>query len=129
MSEARSCQPLFLSEEFKRPAGAYSPAVRAGDFVFASGQVPRDPKTGALLGNTVEEQTRGVFDNIRRVLEAAGTSLDNVVSVSAFLTDMGNWEAFDAVYREQFKPPFPTRTTIGCQLHGVLVEITVIARV
>lgn len=129
MNEARNWQPVFLSDEYQRPAGAYSPATRAGDFVFASGQVPRDPRTGELLGTTLEEQTRGVFDNLRRLLQAAGTSLDNVVSVSAFLADMGEWGAFDGVYREQFRPPFPARTTIGCQLHGVLVEITVIARV
>jgi 2-iminobutanoate/2-iminopropanoate deaminase len=131
MSEggARNWQPVFLSDEFKRPAGAYSPAVRAGDFVFASGQVPRDPRTGQLLGSTVEDQTHGVFDNIRRLLQAAGTSLDNVVSVSAFLADMKDWDAFDAVYRQNFAAPFPARTTIGCQLHDVLVEITVIAKV
>lgn len=129
MSEERNWQPIFLSDEYKRPAGAYSPAVRAGDFVFASGQVPRDPRTGELLGTTLEQQTHGVFDNLRRILQAAGTSLDNVVSVSAYLTNMGEWDVFDAVYREEFSAPFPARTTIGCQLHGVLVEITVIARI
>jgi 2-iminobutanoate/2-iminopropanoate deaminase len=109
------------------PKGAYSRAVRAGNLLFVSGQVPRAFETGELLGSDVPSQTRGVLGNVRRVLEAAGLSLADVVSVTAYLADIGQWDAFDAAYRETFAAPYPTRTTVGAALHGVLVEVSVIA--
>src|SRR5207248_10352703 len=99
MSE-RQWQPVFLSDEYRRPAGAYSPAVRSGDFVFASGQVPRNLQTGELVGETVFEQTHAVFENVRLVLQAAGATLADIVSVNAYLSDIGDWDAFDVVYRQ-----------------------------
>jgi 2-iminobutanoate/2-iminopropanoate deaminase len=109
------------------PKGAYSPAVRAGDFVFVSGQVPRDPATGALVGDDVAAQTRQTLANLRRVLEAAGATLADVVSVAVHLAHADDWGAFDAAYRETFAPPFPTRTAVGAELRGILVEITAVA--
>ena len=110
------------------PVGAYSRAVRAGDLIFVSGQVPRDLETGELMGETLAEQTRGVLHNVRRVLEAAGASMDDIVSVTAYLEDMSAWGEFNTLYREAFRPPYPSRTTLGASLHGVMVEISVIAR-
>ena len=121
----RAWEPVELAGP---PVGAYSRAIRAGDLIFVSGQVPRDLETGELMGTTLAEQTRGVLENVRRVLASAGATLDDVVSVTAYLEDMGDWGEFNAVYREAFTAPYPTRTTVGASLHDVLVEITVVAR-
>lgn len=110
------------------PVGAYSRAVRAGDLIFVSGQVPRDLETGELMGSTLAEQTRGVLENVRRVLEAAGAGMDDIVSVTAYLEDMSAWGEFNELYRAAFRAPYPSRTTLGASLHGVLVEISVIAK-
>jgi 2-iminobutanoate/2-iminopropanoate deaminase len=126
---SRSWQPVDLGGNVPPPKGAYSRAIRAANLVFISGQVPRDPVTGALLGDDIEAQTAAVFDNVRRTLAAGGASLGDVVSVTAWLSDIANWDRFDAVYRTMFRAPYPTRTTVGAQLHGVLVEITAIASV
>ncbi len=112
------------------PKGAYSPAVRAGPFVFVSGQVPRDPHTGALVGeDDVRAQTRQTLANVAGVLAAAGATLADVVGVTVHLADVGHWAAFDAVYREVFAPPYPTRTVVGAALRGILVEVTAVAYV
>jgi 2-iminobutanoate/2-iminopropanoate deaminase len=111
------------------PVGAYSRAVRAGDLIFVSGQVPRDLESGELMGSTLAEQTPAVLENVRRVLEAAGAGMDDIVSVTAYLEDMSAWGEFNELYRAAFRPPYPSRTTLGASLHGVLVEISVIAKV
>ena len=92
-----------------------------------SGQVPRDPATGALVGNTVQEQTRQVIANLRNVLEAGGATLDDVVSITCYLANERDWEAFNGEYRQLFRAPYPTRTTVGAGLRDVLVEISAIA--
>jgi 2-iminobutanoate/2-iminopropanoate deaminase len=122
-------QAVELGAGFPPPAGAYSPVIRAGEFLFVSGQVPTDPATAEVVGVTVAEQTRYVIEKLSRVLSAAGSSLRAVVSVNAYLADIKDWDAFDAAYRAAFTPPYPTRTTVGAGLHGVLVEISAIARV
>lgn len=110
------------------PRGAYSPAVRAGDLVFVSGQVPRDPWTGALVGgDDVAAQTRQTLANLALALAAAGAALTDVVSVAVHLANADDWAAFDAAYREVFTPPYPTRTAVGAALRGVLVEVTAVA--
>ncbi|HSJ23398.1 MAG TPA: RidA family protein [Longimicrobiales bacterium] len=126
MSE-RSWSPVTLGSGFKPPAGAYSPALRAGPFIYLSGQVPKDPATGALTEGDVQAQTHTVMQNCRRLLEAAGASLDDVVSVTAYIASMDDWQAFDDVYRTYFTEPRPTRTTVGVDLRGFLVEISVVA--
>jgi 2-iminobutanoate/2-iminopropanoate deaminase len=109
------------------PAGAYSPAIRAGDLVFVSGQVPKDPDSGEVVGRDVREQTVQVLANTERVLNAAGASLRDVVAVTAYLASMDDWQAFDAAYRERLPQPWPSRTTVGAELRGFLIERTVIA--
>lgn len=123
----RAWQPVTLRGDGPAPAGAYSPAVRAGDFVYVSGQVPRDPRTGETVAGGIEEQTRQTLENVRVVLETAGAKLEDVVAVTAYLADIELWGAFNAVYKEVFHPPYPTRTALGAQLRGFLVEITVVA--
>lgn len=113
--------------DLPQPAGAYSPAIRAGDFIFVSGQVPKDPQTGAIVEGGVAAQTRQVIANLERALGAAGAGLADLVAVTAYLADIGDWNAFNEVYRELMPPPWPTRTTLGAGLHGFLVEISAIA--
>jgi 2-iminobutanoate/2-iminopropanoate deaminase len=123
----RNWTSISLPAEFPAAVGAYSPAVRAGNLIFVSGQVPKDPLTGETRGSNVREQTRVVLENVERVLAAAGATLDDVVSVTAYLAQIDDWAAFNDVYREVFTAPYPARTTVGAQLHGFLVEISVIA--
>jgi 2-iminobutanoate/2-iminopropanoate deaminase len=125
----RQWQPLTLGSDVPPPAGAYSPAVKAGPFVFVSGQVPRDPATGELIGTDVESQTRQVIRNIERALKAAGAELSHVVSVTVYLSDIDDWGRFNAVYKELMPHPYPTRTAVGANLRGIFVEISAVAYV
>lgn len=128
MSEkGRRWEPVAPGRDVPPPRGAYSPAVRAGDFVYVSGQVPRDASTGELLGSDVAEQTRYTLEKLEGVLRSAGGTLADVVSVTAYLQDIGDWEAFNRAYGEIFRPPYPTRTTVGADLGGVRVEISAVA--
>jgi 2-iminobutanoate/2-iminopropanoate deaminase len=124
---ARGWQAVTLGADVPPPAGPYSPAVRAGPFVFVSGQVPKDPVSGALIGTTVEEQSRQTLQNLERALQAAGARLADVVAVTVYLADENDWGKFNAVYKGVFAPPYPTRTVVGANLRGVLVEVSAIA--
>jgi 2-iminobutanoate/2-iminopropanoate deaminase len=124
---SRAWSPVILPAEFRPPVGAYSPAVRAGNMIFVSGQVPKDPHTGQVVSGDVRAQTKQVFRNLERVLEAAGASLADVVSVTAYLEDIADWEEFNEGYRAAFERPYPSRTTVGARLSGFLVEISAIA--
>ena len=109
------------------PVGAYSQGLIAGDFVFVSGQGPLDPETGKITGETIEEQTTQVLENIRSILEAAGASMHDVVKVAVHLSDLASFQRFNQVYATFFPDPKPVRTTVGSQLPGILVEIDAIA--
>ncbi len=121
--------PVFLPADVPPPKGPYSPAVRAGDFVYVSGQVPRDPTTGALAGSDVATQTRQTLSNLQRVLEQSGASLADVVSVTVYLARADDWGTMNGVYTEFFRTPYPTRTTVGAELRDILVEISAVAYV
>lgn len=123
----RSWQPVTPADGAPAPAGAYSPAIVAGDLVFVSGQVPKDPATGQVVDGDVGAQTRQVLANVAAVLAGAGATLDDVVSVTAYLANPDDWGAFNEVYRDVFRAPYPTRTTVGAALRGILVEISAIA--
>jgi 2-iminobutanoate/2-iminopropanoate deaminase len=112
-----------------QPVGAYSQGLRVGDFLFVSGQGPLDPQTGKVVGATIEEQTARVIENIKAILEAGGASLADVVKVSAHLSDVSLFERYNKVYASYFPDPKPTRTTVGSQLMGILVEIDAVAYV
>ncbi|MEP6764908.1 MAG: Rid family hydrolase [Gemmatimonadaceae bacterium] len=122
----RSWTPVILSE-FPPPAGAYSPGVKAGNMMFVSGQVPREPSTGALVGDDVVSQARQTLINLERILVTGGATLKNVVSVTVYLADENDWGAFDAYYRTVMSAPFPTRAVVGASLRGILVEISAVA--
>ena len=125
----RQWQPVTLGSEVPAPVGAYSPAVRAGPFIFVSGQVPRDPVTGELIGNDVESQTAQVVKNLERVLNAAGASLADIVSVIVYLENIEDWGRFNTAYKALMPAPYPTRTALGAGLHGFIVEISAVAYV
>ena len=109
------------------PAGAYSPGTRAGNFLYVSGQTPRDPASGQIVGTSVEDQTRVTLANVARVLQAGGATLAHVVSVTIYLTDEDNWGAVNEVYKTVFTPPYPARAVVGASLRGILVEIAAVA--
>ncbi len=113
------------------PIGAYSQGIRAGDFIFVSGQGPLDPATGQLIHGTIEEETARVLENIKLILEAGGATMADVVKVSAHLSDVALFERFNKVYATYFPDPKPARTTVGSQLprKDMLVEIDAIAYV
>lgn len=126
-SSSRAWTPVTLGPEVPPPAGAYSPAIRAGQFLYVSGQVPRDVKTGATVGADVVEQTRQVIGNLEMVLAAGGATLNDVVAVTVYLADPDLWTAFNGAYKELMPAPYPTRTAIGASLRGFLVEISAVA--
>jgi 2-iminobutanoate/2-iminopropanoate deaminase len=111
------------------PVGAYSQGLRVGEFIFVSGQGPLDPATGQIVGETVEEQTERVLENIQAILEAGGATMADVVKVTAHLSDLALFERYNQVYARYFPDPKPTRTTVGSQLLGIMVEIDAIAYV
>ena len=112
------------------PGGAYSQGLKAGDFVFVSGQGPLDPETGKIVGETIEEQVARTLENVKAVLEAAGATMVDVVKVTAHLSDLSLFDRYNKVYATYFPDPKPTRTTIGSQLPPtMLVEIDAIANI
>ena len=123
----RQWQPFQLGGDVPAPVGAYSPAARAGDLVFVSGQVPRDPATGQLAGDDFTSQTRQVMKNVERALATAGATLSDVVSVVVYLANVDDWGTFNTLYKELMPSPFPTRTAVGADLRGILVEVSAVA--
>ena len=92
--------------------GPYSQAVRAGNTVYLSGQIPLDPATGELVPGDIQAQARRAFDNLRAVCDAAGGSLDRVARLGLYLTDLADFAAVNAVMAEYFDAPYPARSTI-----------------
>jgi 2-iminobutanoate/2-iminopropanoate deaminase len=114
--------------------GPYSQAVRVGDFLYTSGQVGLDPATGALVEGGIETQTTRVLENLKAVLEAAGTDFAHVVKTTVFLKDMGDFAAMNAIYGKYFAPEgvvAPARSTVEVARlpKDALVEIEAIAKV
>ena len=92
--------------------GPYSQAVRSGQTVYLSGQIPLDPATGALVEGDIATQARRAFDNLKAVCEAAGGSLDGVVRLGLYVTDLGDFATVNAVMADYFSAPYPARSTI-----------------
>lgn len=111
------------------PSGSYSQGIRVSDLLFVSGQGPLDPVTGAVVGETIEEQTALTLDNVKAILVAGGATMADVVKATVHLSDIALFDGFDAVYATYFPDPKPARTTTGSQLLGILVEIDVVADV
>jgi 2-iminobutanoate/2-iminopropanoate deaminase len=111
------------------PRGPYSPAVRAGDFIFVSGQVPVDPATQQLISGDIATETRRVLENVRGVLAGCGATMQDVVKCTVFLADSKDFAAMNAVYAEFFGEAKPARATVvtGFAVPGIKVEIEAIA--
>src|SRR5580658_221300 len=110
------------------PRGPYSPAVRAGDFIYVSGQGPNDPATNKLSPGDIQHETRLVLSNIRKILEGCGATLADVVKCSVFLKDGTEFAAMNEVYAEFFGVNKPARTTVVCEfVNPMRVEIDCVA--
>jgi 2-iminobutanoate/2-iminopropanoate deaminase len=119
---------VVRSSDAPRPRGPYSPGILADGFVFVAGQAAVNPATDQLELGDVRAETRRTLQNIRAILETAGSSLKDVVKVNVFLSDMKDFDAMNEVYREFFPEDPPARTTVGAQLPKIKVEIDCIAR-
>jgi 2-iminobutanoate/2-iminopropanoate deaminase len=119
-----------LTEKGPKPIGPYSQAVIEGDFIFVAGQGCTNPLTGKLELGDVRSETKRTFENVRAILEAAGSSLDDVTKCNVYLRDINDFAAMNEVYEAFFSAPFPARTTIqaGALPGGIAVEIECIAK-
>ena len=119
---------IISTENAPQAIGPYSQAVKAGNLIFISGQIPLNPKTGDLVAESIEDQARQVLENVKSICEEAGRSLDDIVKISIFLTDLSNFAVVNDVMKEYFSEPYPARATVevsGLPL-GVNVEIEAI---
>jgi 2-iminobutanoate/2-iminopropanoate deaminase len=122
---------VILSDRGPKPIGPYSQAVRANGFLYVSGQVALDPKTGEMTGADIRQQTERALENVKGILEAAGSNLHHVVKTTVFLKDMNEFAAMNEVYGKYFTSAPPARSTVQVSRlpKDALVEIEVIAAV
>jgi 2-iminobutanoate/2-iminopropanoate deaminase len=120
---------IISTSEAPAAIGPYSQAVRSGRFLFCSGQIPLDPKSGQIISGDIAAQTRRVLDNIAAVLRAEGLTFDNVVKTTIFVTDLGDFQTVNEIYGSYFKQDPPARSTVQVSAlpKGAKVEIEVIA--
>jgi len=119
------------SDQAPKAIGPYEQAIRVGDLVYTSGQIPIDPQTGNLVSGGIAEQTRRVLENLKAVLSAAGSSLDKVIKATVFLKSMSDFAALNEVYGEYLGNTKPARSTVAVAdlPRGALVEIDLVAMV
>ena len=120
---------VVLTDRAPKPIGPYSQAIKANGFVFVSGQIALDPKTGEFTGTTVAEQTMRVLENLKAILEASGAPLNHVVKTTVYLKSMDDFAAMNEVYAKYFTATPPARSTIQAARlpKDALVEIDVVA--
>ena len=117
------------TNEAPAPKWPYSQGIVDGGFIFVSGQGPADPKTGEMRLGDIRDETKQTLENVKAILKAAGATLDDVVKVQVYLSDINDFAAMNEVYRDYFGKSLPARTTVGVSLGaGMKVEIDVIAR-
>jgi reactive intermediate/imine deaminase len=104
---------IIQTADAPKAIGPYSQAVRVGDTVYVSGQIPLDPATGQLVSGEIETEIRRVFDNLKAIAQAAGGSLGHVVKLSVFLTDLSHFPKVNEIMSTYFSEPFPARAAIG----------------
>ena len=111
--------------------GPYSQAIRVGNLLFTSGQIPIDPATGVFVVGGIKEQTRQSLSNVRAILQEAGLTMANVIKTTVFMADMNDFANMNAVYAEFFSEPYPARSAVAVKTlpKGALVEIEVVAEV
>lgn len=110
--DLRMGKKVVQTDKAPKAIGPYSQAIRAGNFLFLSGQIPLDPKTGELVKGDIRQQTRQVLENIKGVLESQKLGMDNVVKITIFLTDMENFNQMNEVYATYFPSSPPARSTV-----------------
>ena len=120
---------VVLTDRGPKPIGPYSQAIKSNGFLFASGQIASDPKTGELVGSDVRQQTERVLENIKSIVEAGGITLSHVVKTTVFLKDMNDFAAMNEVYARYFTAAPPARSTVQAARlpKDALVEIDLIA--
>jgi reactive intermediate/imine deaminase len=119
---------IISTENAPQAIGPYSQAVKAGGLMFISGQIPLNPETGDLVSGSIEDEANQVLQNIKSICEAAGHSMEDIVKITIFLTDLGNFATVNDVMKKHFSEPYPARATVeisGLPL-GVNVEIEAI---
>jgi 2-iminobutanoate/2-iminopropanoate deaminase len=128
--EEEPVRKAIVTDKGPKPLGPYSQAVIDGDFIFLAGQGCTNPQTGKLEFGDVRSETKRTFENIRAILDAAGSSLDDVMKCNVYLRDINDFAAMNEVYETIFSAPFPARTTIqaGALPGGIAVEIECIAK-
>jgi 2-iminobutanoate/2-iminopropanoate deaminase len=127
---SNSKKQAILTQNAPQPIGPYSQAIAMGNMVFCSGQIPLDPVTGEVVGGSdVQAQAKRVLENVKAVLEAAGTNFDGVVKTTIFLKNMGDFPKVNEIYSQYFKGTTPARSTIEVARlpKDVLVEVECIA--
>jgi 2-iminobutanoate/2-iminopropanoate deaminase len=131
MIEKELMRNAIFTEQAPKPIGPYSQAIIEGDFIFVAGQGPINPGTGRLELGDARAETKRVFENLRAILQAAGSSLDHVLKCNVYLRDINDFAAMNEVYEGVFSAPFPARTTIqaGALPGGIAVEIECIAKI
>jgi len=120
---------IILSKKAPAAIGPYSPALKVGNLLSASGQLPIDPKTGEMIGGNIEVKTRRVLENLKAVLEPYSIGLENVEKTTIFLKDMNNFVRVNKIYGEYFKDRFPARSCVevSCLPKDAEIEIEAIA--
>jgi reactive intermediate/imine deaminase len=119
---------IISTENAPQAIGPYSQAVKAGGLMFISGQIPLNPETGDLVSGSIEDEANQVLQNIKSICEAAGHGMEDIVKITIFLTDLGNFATVNEVMKKHFSEPYPARATVeisGLPL-GVNVEIEAI---
>jgi 2-iminobutanoate/2-iminopropanoate deaminase len=121
---------IVTTNEIAPPGGPFSPGVEIDGWLFLSGQVGQDPKTGRLVDGDITRQMEQLLRNVEAVLKAGGRTFSNVIQARVFLADMGDFAAMNAVYTKSFQQPYPARTTVAVKSLplGAAVEMDVIAR-
>jgi 2-iminobutanoate/2-iminopropanoate deaminase len=120
---------VIQTERAPKAIGPYSQAIQAGNFLFLSGQIPLDPETGELVKGDIGQQTKQVLENIKGILESQELGMEDVVKVTIFLRDIGNFNRVNEVYATYFPPPAPARSTVEVAKlpRNAEIEIEVIA--
>jgi 2-iminobutanoate/2-iminopropanoate deaminase len=129
LAKLAAMKKIISTSEAPAAIGPYSQAVRSGNFLFCSGQIPLDPKSGQIVSGDIAAQTRRALDNIGAVLKAEGLAFENIVKTTIFLTNLGDFQTVNEIYGSYFKQEPPARSTVPVSAlpKGANIEIEVIA--
>ena len=131
VKQEKSMKQAISTPQAPAAIGPYSQAIRVGNLLFTSGQIPIDPATGVFVEGGIKEQTRQSLNNVRAILQKAGLSMANVIKTTVYMADMNDFADMNAVYAEFFAEPYPARSAVAVKSlpKGALVEIEVVATI